>query len=584
MKKLTVIILSLLMIFVLAACGAKCEEHTYDNVCDTECNVCGTHRSIMHRFAPADCLTPATCEFCGATQGDPLGHTPVTDAAVESTCTASGLTEGSHCSVCFAVIVEQTEVPVKPHDFTSSTVTAPTCTSNGYTTYYCSCGYEQVVTDTPALEHDWLDASCLSPKTCSVCGATEGDPTEHEYADVYTIVDGGHKLECICHPEFSVEEPHSDLDGDTLCDDCSYELNCLYTVTLEYEHEGIRIDLTSLTDGTTHTVYTAENGTATVSLPKGEYSVNITHYNSGYLWLDKDNGVTLTEKNSTYTADFDVSTERIEYDINVYDADGTPFSSGGTVMIYFPDGENESYLAINGRGMAITFMYNGDYVASVYAGGVHKIVSFKKDGPTTVDVYMDSTEPVGSLENPMIIYDLTDLPYMDDAIAMLPFDNSYDFEAGESLYVIVPFANKKVITLGTEALTVECGGVALVPNGNGEYILTAPYGESVILKLTATEACTEGISVDQPGSMNNPFSLPTSSFNRTDIVELAAGESVYYEIYCYAGSTLKVSAPGTEVTVNGGEMPETFEDDWYDICITAIEAGSYEILIEYVRN
>ena len=38
-------------------------------------------------------------------------HTPVTDAAVEPTCTKTGLTEGSHCSVCGKVLVKQKTVP-----------------------------------------------------------------------------------------------------------------------------------------------------------------------------------------------------------------------------------------------------------------------------------------------------------------------------------------------------------------------------------------------------------------------------------------------------------------------------------------
>ena len=44
-------------------------------------------------------------------------HTTVTDAAVEPTCTETGLTEGSHCSVCGEVLVAQTEVPAKGHSY-----------------------------------------------------------------------------------------------------------------------------------------------------------------------------------------------------------------------------------------------------------------------------------------------------------------------------------------------------------------------------------------------------------------------------------------------------------------------------------
>ncbi len=43
-----------------------------------------------------------------------VAHTPVTDPAVEATETSTGLTEGSHCSVCNKVLVAQEEIPKLP--------------------------------------------------------------------------------------------------------------------------------------------------------------------------------------------------------------------------------------------------------------------------------------------------------------------------------------------------------------------------------------------------------------------------------------------------------------------------------------
>ncbi len=45
-------------------------------------------------------------------------HTPVTDPAVAPTCTETGLTEGSHCSVCGEVIVAQEVMPALGHSLT----------------------------------------------------------------------------------------------------------------------------------------------------------------------------------------------------------------------------------------------------------------------------------------------------------------------------------------------------------------------------------------------------------------------------------------------------------------------------------
>ena len=44
-------------------------------------------------------------------------HNVVIDAAVAATCTVTGLTEGTHCSVCNEVLVAQTEIPALGHEF-----------------------------------------------------------------------------------------------------------------------------------------------------------------------------------------------------------------------------------------------------------------------------------------------------------------------------------------------------------------------------------------------------------------------------------------------------------------------------------
>ncbi len=60
-----------------------------------------------------------------------------------------------------------------------------TCTENGTETATCVCGQtnDRAKEDT-ALGHDWADATCLVPKTCNRCGATEGGLGEHSYAIV----------------------------------------------------------------------------------------------------------------------------------------------------------------------------------------------------------------------------------------------------------------------------------------------------------------------------------------------------------------------------------------------------------------
>ncbi len=89
-----------------------------------------------HRFgdwkvtAAASCTAEGektrVCSVCGYTEkatAEKTGHTPVTDEAVAATCTESGLTEGSHCSVCGAVIIPQQTVDALGHSFENNVCT-----------------------------------------------------------------------------------------------------------------------------------------------------------------------------------------------------------------------------------------------------------------------------------------------------------------------------------------------------------------------------------------------------------------------------------------------------------------------------
>ena len=79
-------------------------------------------------------------------------HTIVIDAAVPSTCTSTGLTEGQHCAECGEILVAQ-EV-VEMHNY-KTIVTAPTCENQGYTTYYCDCGTSYIDAYIDALGHNY---------------------------------------------------------------------------------------------------------------------------------------------------------------------------------------------------------------------------------------------------------------------------------------------------------------------------------------------------------------------------------------------------------------------------------------------
>ena len=147
-------------------------------------------------------------------------NTVVTQAAKAATCTAAGLTEGKYCSACGEVFAEQTEIPARGHTAGeavtenvvaptctvdgshdevvcctvcedeisretvtdvatahnySEAVTAPTCTTQGYTVHTCQNGCGSVYTDSyvDALGHTEITLEAVAA-TCTETGMTEG--------------------------------------------------------------------------------------------------------------------------------------------------------------------------------------------------------------------------------------------------------------------------------------------------------------------------------------------------------------------------------------------------------------------------
>ena len=132
------------------------------------------------------------CIKCGAIKEGSVkeipatGHKEVKDAAVAATCETTGITEGSHCSLCGAIIKKQEEIPAMGHTIITIKGIKETCTKAGKTDkQYCSvCGEvlqeQQVI---PAAGHKYTtwktikEATVLNAKRqqriCTVCGHSE---------------------------------------------------------------------------------------------------------------------------------------------------------------------------------------------------------------------------------------------------------------------------------------------------------------------------------------------------------------------------------------------------------------------------
>ena len=164
------------------------KAHTYDDKYDASCNICGYERD-------SECAH--------------LNMEIVPE--VEATCTTPGLTEGSYCSACNEILVEQEAVPALDHDFDDwYEIAPPTCTEHGlecrncmrcgmgdsrfisatghnyiayvmpplcymegYTIYECDCGDVYLDSFVDPIDHVEVVDEAIPP-TCTEMGLTEG--------------------------------------------------------------------------------------------------------------------------------------------------------------------------------------------------------------------------------------------------------------------------------------------------------------------------------------------------------------------------------------------------------------------------
>ena len=143
--------------------------HSYTAICDEMCDVCGEVRVVEHDYQW------------------------IIDK--ENNCGQKGI-KHEQCTRCEAKRNTNTTIPeTGEHTYAAATCTAPkTCTVCGategtalghdYGAATCTtpetcdrCG----VTRGAALGHDYAAATCILPKTCIVCGVTEGTALGHDY-------------------------------------------------------------------------------------------------------------------------------------------------------------------------------------------------------------------------------------------------------------------------------------------------------------------------------------------------------------------------------------------------------------------
>lgn len=127
----------------------------------------------QHTWIPADCITPKTCESCGQTEGEPLGH-----QWQAATCT-----EPKTCSRC-----GETEGNATGHSFSWTTLKPATCSEPGVEEGTCSVCGETERKELAKLPHtpsgEWVvtkeavgAAEGTRVRYCAVCGEIAEEET-----------------------------------------------------------------------------------------------------------------------------------------------------------------------------------------------------------------------------------------------------------------------------------------------------------------------------------------------------------------------------------------------------------------------
>lgn len=197
-------------------------DHTYDSVCDAECNVCKAIREVKHKFSAAWSRNSRkhwhTCSVCGAKDGE-ADHYPGPAATEE---------RDQFCLTCGLLMT-----PRLGHTHKYD----PAWTVDG-TGHWHACAGCDVQKD---FESHVYDDPC-NPQ-CSVCGYTA--PAANSYGDAYSADENGHWAFCTLCGEMTVPEAHIPAetaaeDEATLCVVCGYELAPAKAHTHEFGPDWFR--------------------------------------------------------------------------------------------------------------------------------------------------------------------------------------------------------------------------------------------------------------------------------------------------------------------------------------------------------
>lgn len=249
------------------------------------------------------------------------------------------------------------------HEWTEATCVAPrTCSL---------CGK----TEGEVVDHTWGEATCETPKTCSVCGTTEGEPLGHSFSEAGYLTPS---VCSVCGAEGEVKPNYFAEKGLNLVDTVPETVEGSYIIFLTDN----RMDYMCKTAASNLSVNSISNGDGTKTI-NFEYDIPLTfeyHYDtekeyySGTMnasLFDLYTGLGLNEEQT-----FGDEVKGISNTLNI---DGNEISITGEMNIEWIQGE---WYALNDNVEAIDQLCKKTYSITVpedYDGLVFGIKTFVKN-------------------------------------------------------------------------------------------------------------------------------------------------------------------------------------------------------------
>ncbi|MBR2414731.1 MAG: hypothetical protein IKB13_09540 [Clostridia bacterium] len=147
------------------------DSHTVTYICKN-CNATET-KTEKHKFDKTEAgkngKHTVKCTVCEKTKTENCTAEKI--PAVAADCTNTGLTEGSKCKVCGAILKEQTKTSALGHDYKFVSTTA-TCSKAGKDIFKCVCGEKKELNAAANGKHTWQESKRVAA-TASANGYIE---------------------------------------------------------------------------------------------------------------------------------------------------------------------------------------------------------------------------------------------------------------------------------------------------------------------------------------------------------------------------------------------------------------------------